>query len=195
MVLLTIHNICYLLCTQKYVKTDNFNYSQFYAQIFCLSGHMTLYWLKHGSLQSYVRFAVRFAASVRPCGRSQTKLHTSGRFSLNVRRPYDARTLVLRSHAGLSPDVLVELQDCRKCGRATVVQTSWVVGRFVGFLRQTCNKAQGRCTVITRQWTKYVSESADTTVRTHCVSCSSFGSLVAVLRPHKIARKMNMSNI
>ena len=92
---------------------------------------MALYWLKHVSHQSYVRFALRFAASVRPCGRSQTKLHISGIFSLNVRRPYDARTLVLRSRAGLSSDVLVELQDCRKCGRATVVQTSLVVARFV----------------------------------------------------------------
>ena len=45
---------------------------------------------------------------------------------LNVRQPYDARTLVLRSRAGLSPDVLAELQvrssDSRACfiGRCTV---------------------------------------------------------------------------
>ena len=131
------------------------NYSQFYAQIFCLSGLMTLYWLKHVSHQSYVRFAVRLAASLRSCGRSQTKLHTSGRLTLNVRQPYYARTLVLRSRAGLSPDVHVELQDCRKCGRATVVHTSCVVVQFVGFLRQTCNKVQGGCMAITRQRTKY----------------------------------------
>ena len=52
--------------------------------------------------------------------------YTSCRFSLKVGHPYDARTLVLHSHAGLSPDVLAELQSYRKYGGRTVVRTSWV---------------------------------------------------------------------
>ena len=62
---------------------------------------------------------------------AKTKKHTSCRFSLNVRHPYDARTLVLRSHAGLSQDVLAELQSYRKYGGRTVVRTLWVVIQFV----------------------------------------------------------------
>ena len=34
---------------------------------------------------------------------------------------YNACAIVLRSAAGLLPDVLAELQDCRKCSHATVV--------------------------------------------------------------------------
>ena len=64
------------------------------------------------SHQSYDRLAARFAARIRPCSRSQTKLHTPSRFSLNVRLPlFDAHWSVLPSRAGLSPDVLSELQD------------------------------------------------------------------------------------
>ena len=62
--------------------------------------------LKPVSHQSVNHFAVRFAADIRPCGESQTKLHTSCKFSLNVRHQCDARMIVLRSWAGLSRDEL-----------------------------------------------------------------------------------------
>ena len=75
------------------------------------------------SQQSYDRLAVRFSAVVRPLSRSQTILHTSCRFSRNLRQLYDGRTIVLRSRARLSQDGHADLQDCRKCGSASVVRT------------------------------------------------------------------------
>ena len=45
-------------------------------------------------------------------------------FSLNVRHPYDSRTLVLCSRAVLSPDVLAGLQSYCKYGGRKVVRTS-----------------------------------------------------------------------
>ena len=42
--------------------------------------------------------------------------------------------IVLLSGAGLLSDVLAQLQDCRKCGRVTVVQTSWAVVQLVAIL-------------------------------------------------------------
>ena len=47
----------------------------------------------------------------------------------------------------LSQDGRADLQDCCKCGRASAMQTLSVFVRFVAFLRQPCNKAQGDCTV------------------------------------------------
>ena len=146
------------------------------------------------SHQSYDPFAVRFVADSRPYGRSQTKLHSLCRILLNVRQLYDARTLVLRSSAGLSPDVLAELQDCQKCDRATAVRTSWVVVLFVRFLRHPCNKVQGRSAVIVRQSCGICGLNARVgalllAIRTPCVSCSSLACLAAVLRPHQITRE------
>ena len=69
-------------------------------------------------------------------------------FSLKVRQEYDAQRIVLCSLAGLLPEVLVELQDCSKCGR---VNFMGVVIQFLAFLRQPCNKAQDYCRVITLQ--------------------------------------------
>ena len=91
------------------------DYSQFYAQIFCLSGHMTLYWLKHVSHQSYVRFALRFATSVMPCGRSQTKKHTSDRFSLKVRCSHASLAFTRRAGARCACRV-ARLSRVRLCG-------------------------------------------------------------------------------
>ena len=131
------------------------------------------------SHQSYDRLAARFAARIRPCSRSQTKWHTPSRFSLNVRLPlFDAHRSVLPSRAGLSPDVLSELQDCRKCGCTAVMRTSRAVIQFVTFLWQLCNKAKGHCMVIVWQ--------SCGICRQNNVSCSS---LAAVFRPHKIARE------
>ena len=64
-------------------------------------------------------------AGIRLCSRSQTRLHTSCGFSLNVRQQCDACTFVLPSHAGQSQDGHVDLQDCRKCGCASVVELHW----------------------------------------------------------------------
>ena len=72
-------------------------------------------------------------------------------FSLKVRLPYVARRIVLRSRAGLSLDVLAELQDSRKYGYGTVVPTSRVVIGYVAIMRQWCNNRQGHCTVIVWQ--------------------------------------------
>ena len=76
---------------------------------------MTLYLLKPVSHQSYVHFAVRFAASVRTCVRSQTKLHTSGRFSLNVRHPYDARLAFTRRAVARCACRVARLSQVRPC--------------------------------------------------------------------------------
>ena len=54
----------------------------------------------------------------------------------------EAHIFVLRSRAGLMQEGHADLQDCRKCGRASFVQTSLVV-IFRAFLRQLCNKDQG----------------------------------------------------
>ena len=75
------------------------------------------------SQQSYDRLALRFSAVVRPLSRPQTILHTSCGFSRNLRQLYDGRTIVLRSRARLSQDGHADLQDCRKCGSASVVRT------------------------------------------------------------------------
>ena len=75
------------------------------------------------------------------------KVHTSCRFSLNVRQPCDGRTIVLHSLTRLSQDVLADLEDCRKGGCALVVQASWLVVCFLAFLQQPCNQAQCHFTV------------------------------------------------
>ena len=72
----------------------------------------------------------------RQAGRQITvNLHTSCGFSVNVRQPYDTRTIVFSVGAGLLQDVVAELQGYHKWGRVTVVQTSWIVVHFVAFLR------------------------------------------------------------
>ena len=137
---------------------------------------------------------MRFTAGVRRCSRWQTKLHASCRFSLNVRQPCDAQTIVLRSLTGLSQDGFAILQDCRKGGRPLVVQDSLVVVCFLALLQQPCNQAQGHFMVIRRQscgiggrntWVQVLMLD----LRTPCVSCSSISSRAAVLRPHKVAQE------
>ena len=86
------------------------------------------------SHQLYDRLAVRFTTGIRPCGRSQTKLNTSNWFSLNVRQPYDARTIVLRSWTGLSSDVLAMLQ-VRPCDN----RANFMSCRTVRDVQQPCN--------------------------------------------------------
>ena len=93
-----------------------------------------------------------------------------------------------------------------------VVRTSWVVIRFVIFLWQPCNKVQGRCTVKRHLQAKYVNASSVVSrpnalrVLQQPYLAAVFVSvdlqqpcLAAVLRPHKIdkriAMKINMSNI
>ena len=70
--------------------------------------------LKTDSHQSYDPLAVRFTAGIRPCGSCRQNCIPQVDFSLNVRQPYDARTIDLRSRAVLSSDVLAKLQDCCK---------------------------------------------------------------------------------
>ena len=116
----------------------------------------------------------------------QTKLHTSSWFSLNVWQPYDARTIVLRWRAWLSSDLLGKLQDCRKCGCATIVRISWAVVWSIAFLRQPCNKTQVNCPVIARQSCGICGRNARVwalalVVRTPCVSYSSLSAAFRVL--------------
>ena len=150
--------------------------------------------LKPVSHQSYNCLAVQFTAGVRPCSRLLTKLHTSIPFSLNVRQPYHARKIVMHSRTGLLSDVLAKLQDCRMCSRSTIMQTSWAVLWFVAFLRQPHNKMHVHCTVNVWQscsicgWNAWVPALA-LVVPTPCVSYSSLVCIVAVVRPHKIARE------
>ena len=63
-------------------------------------------------------------------------------FLSDVRQPYDACKIVLCSLSGLWQDRLADLQECQKCGHASIVCTSLVVLWFVAFLRQPCNKAK-----------------------------------------------------
>ena len=100
--------------------------------------------LKPVSHQLYDRLAAWFSAENQALREIADKMHTSSWFSLNVRQPCKACTIVLRSRTGLSQ----ELQDCHKCGCVTVVPTSRAVIQFVAFLWQPCNKAQYHCTVI-----------------------------------------------
>ena len=76
-----------------------------------------------------------------------------------------------------------QLQDSRKCGRATIVQTSWAVLRFVAFLLQPCNKTQVPCTVIAwhscgicgrNAWVRALA----LVERTPCVSCISLAAVL-----------------
>ena len=53
-----------------------------------------------------------FLQGVGPCFRLQTKLHIScGKVSYNLRQPYNAGLILLRSYARLSQDGNADLQD------------------------------------------------------------------------------------
>ena len=159
------------------------------------------------SHQSYNHLAVRFSAGVRPWSRLQTKLHTSCGFSTNLRRLYDARTIVLCSWAGLSQGGLQICKTCHKWGHASVLRTALVVVRFTAFLLQPCNKAQGHCRIIVQQSSGIRGRnmlvrpvtiavrnlaSLGAALQRPCVSCHSLASSLDHTRN---ARKIYMSKI
>ena len=80
-------------------------------------------------------------------------------------------------------DVLAKLQDCRKCGRATIVRT---LCADLALLRQPCNKTQLHSTVIARQSCGICGRNAwvlplALILRTPCVSYSSLAAALRVL--------------